>query len=56
MPLKSGSSKETISSNISELYHANASKSPDKKRGRAQIIAIAMANARKSKGKKSSGY
>ena len=50
MPLEKGSSKEVVSHNISELYHANASKSPDKKRGRAQIIAIALANARKKKG------
>lgn len=51
MPLKSGSSKAIISSNISELYHANASKSEGAKRGRAQIIAIALANARKRKKK-----
>ena len=53
MPLESGSSKQVISRNISELYHANTSKSADKKRGRAQIIAIAMANARK---KQKKGY
>ena len=46
-PLRSGSSKKTISSNIRELWHANEHKA--KKRKRAQIIAIAYANARKGK-------
>ena len=48
MPLKSGSSKATVSSNISELYHANANKPEGKKRPRAQIIAIAMQKKRDS--------
>jgi len=46
-PLRSGSSKKTISSNIRELYHANEHKA--KKRKRDQIIAIAMSVARKGK-------
>ena len=49
MPLQSGSSQKVISQNIRELYHANASKPEGKKRAKAQIIAIAMANARKKK-------
>jgi hypothetical protein len=44
MPLKSGSDKKTISSNIrTEMKHGKPQK---------QAIAIALANARKSKGKK----
>ncbi len=44
MPLKKGSSKKTISENISELRHSNF---PEK-----QSIAIAMNSAGKSKSKK----
>lgn len=45
MPLKSGSSQKTVSSNISELEHAG------KGRSHKQNIAIALSNARKSKRK-----
>lgn len=51
MPLKSGSSQSAVSFNISELYKANASKPASKKRGRDQILAIALSNARKKKKK-----
>lgn len=44
MPLKKGSSKKTISANISELRHSGR---PEK-----QSIAIAMSEAGKSKAKK----
>jgi len=44
MPLLKGSSKEVISSNISELRHSGY---PEK-----QAVAIALSNARKSKKKK----
>jgi hypothetical protein len=46
MPLKKGKSKKTISTNIEELYEANAGRS--KPRPRAQIVAIALSEARKS--------
>jgi hypothetical protein len=50
MPLKDGSTRGVISDNIRELTHAA------KKRPRRQIIALALANARKSKrGKRKSG-
>lgn len=51
MPLSTGKSEETISRNIAELYNANKSKSPGKKRPRDQIIAIALSKARGSSGK-----
>lgn len=43
MPLKSGSSKETISDNISELVHSG--------RPKRQAVAIAMSKAGKKKPK-----
>jgi hypothetical protein len=45
MPLLQG--KGTLSANIGELYRANAEKTKDKKRPRAQIVAIAESEARK---------
>jgi len=47
MPLKKGSSKETISKNISELRHSGY---PEK-----QAVAIAYSEAGKSKGGKKGG-
>jgi hypothetical protein len=47
MPLKKGSSKKTISENISELEHSKSA--AGKKRTHKQNIAIAMSQARKSK-------
>jgi hypothetical protein len=44
MPLKRGSSQKTISTNISELRHSG--------RPQKQAIAIAMAEARRTGGKK----
>lgn len=44
MPLLKGSSRKTISKNISELTHHGS-----RKRSRKQIIAIALSQARKSK-------
>jgi hypothetical protein len=49
MPLKSGSSKKTISDNIRKLMH-EIGKSPHVK-SREQAIAIAMDKSRKSKGR-----
>ena len=50
MPVKPGPG--AVSSNISELYHANADRPAGKKRKRAQIIAIAMAEKRRTAGGK----
>ena len=44
-PLKKGSSRKVISSNIRELKHAK------KKRSQKQIIAIALSKSKKSKHK-----
>lgn len=46
MPLKRGG-KEAVSANIRELIEANKRKSPGKRRSREQIIAIALAAARR---------
>lgn len=48
MPLHKGG-KKAVRENISELYHANASKPAGQKRGRKQIIAIAFAAARRKR-------
>jgi hypothetical protein len=44
MPLESGSSRETISRNISELTHHGS-----RRRSHRQIVAIALANARRGR-------
>jgi len=44
VPLKKGSSQETVSSNISELVHSG--------RPQRQAIAIALSEKRRSKGRK----
>lgn len=54
MPLKKGTSKKTISSNIRELYKDNkktgkARGANGKPRSRKQIIAIALSQAKKRK-------
>ncbi len=46
MPLKKGSSRATISSNISELEHSQTKRG--KARSHKQNIAIALSEARKS--------
>jgi len=46
MPLEPG--KKTIGANIAELYHANVGKPKKEKRPRAQIIAIAESEARRT--------
>lgn len=48
MPLFHGG-KEAVSKNVKELYHANAAKPEGKKRGRAQIVAIAINAAKRRK-------
>jgi hypothetical protein len=47
MPLKFGSSDETVSSNIRELHKANEKKPASKKRSRKQILAIALSKSGK---------
>lgn len=44
MPLKKG--KNSIGYNIKELQAANKSKSPSKKRSKAQLLAIALKASR----------
>jgi Family of unknown function (DUF6496) len=55
MPLKRGSSKKTISSNISEFHKGKTFAHTAKKFGKAkankQAIAVAFSQARKSKGR-----
>jgi hypothetical protein len=48
MPLHKGGIK-AVQANIRELYHANASKPANHKRGRKQIVAIAFAAAKRKK-------
>ena len=54
MPLKKGSSQETISANIKELHHTNAEriKEGELPRPNKQIVAIALSKAGKSNKKK----
>lgn len=56
MPLKKGSSKKTISKNISEFHkgktYAATKRKFGAKRANAQAVAVAMSSARKSKKKK----
>ena len=56
MPLKKGSSKATVSKNISELHKWKTFSATSKKFGKAkankQAVAIALSAARKSKRKK----
>ena len=53
MPLKKGSSKKTVSKNISELHKGNIFKKTAKKFGKKkadkQAIAIALSTAKKKK-------
>jgi hypothetical protein len=56
MPLKSGKSKKTVSSNISELahgpHHAKMAKKFGAKKAQKIDVAIALDKARKSGGKR----
>lgn len=56
MPLKKGSSKKTISSNIKEFHtgktYAKTAAKFGKKKADKQAVAVAMSEARRSKGKK----
>jgi len=58
MPLKPGSSKETISDNISEFHGGNTYAKTKSKFGKAkadkQAVAVAFSKARESKGQGSS--
>lgn len=47
MPLRKGSSRETISENIRELHHHGS-----RPRSHRQIVAIALAEARRSRRKR----
>lgn len=49
MPLQSGYSQKTISANVAELIRANKRKSPQERRSRKQIVAIALSKAREAK-------
>ena len=54
MPLKKGSSRQTVARNISELHsgqtYAHTSRKFGKKKADKQAVAIALAQARKSGG------
>ena len=56
MPLKKGTSKKTVSKNISEFHKGKTFAKTAKKFGKAkankQAVAVALSTARKSKGKK----
>ena len=54
MPLKKGSGKKVVSENIKELYEANDERKAEGKKPRSskQIIAIALTEAKKTKGSK----
>lgn len=56
MPLKKGSSKKTVSGNISEFHkgktYAATKKKFGKKKADKQAVAVALSTARKSKGRK----
>ena len=56
MPLKKGSSKKTVSANISEFHkgktYAHTAGKFGKKRADKQAVAVALSTARKSKGRK----
>lgn len=51
MPLVQGHTDAAISANIAELHRANKDKPPKERRSHDQIVAIALAKARESKGK-----
>jgi hypothetical protein len=55
MPLKTGKSPKTVSSNISELHkgktYAKTSQKFGKDKANKQAVAIALSQAKKSKGK-----
>jgi len=56
MPLKKGSSKKTISSNISEFHkgstYEHTAKKFGKEKANKQAVAVAMSKARESKKRK----
>jgi hypothetical protein len=60
MPLQPGSSKEIISSNISEFHGGNTYERTKakfgKKKADAQAVAVAFSKSRESKGKKKAKF